>query len=144
MILHEIFRVVSRFPRYISCYIAENRFPLGQCTYNNNKRTVDSRAKQLQLVCTATIIELQAAEPYSCRCGLYKLTINLPVRGSVLHLSHQPESSDDSLALRGNEKSCSINQLSSTPQLISFIYFIHILFSTNFQDEVTVFKKFDF
>ena len=29
-ILHEIFRVVSRFPRYISCYIAENRFPLGQ------------------------------------------------------------------------------------------------------------------
>ena len=31
MILHEIFRVVSRFPRYISCYIAENRFPLGQC-----------------------------------------------------------------------------------------------------------------
>ena len=32
MILHEIFRVVSRFPRYISCYIAERRFPLGQCT----------------------------------------------------------------------------------------------------------------
>ena len=30
MILHEIFRVVSRFPRYISCYIAENWFPLGQ------------------------------------------------------------------------------------------------------------------
>ena len=28
---HEIFRVVSRFPRYISCYIAENRLPLGQC-----------------------------------------------------------------------------------------------------------------
>ena len=25
MILHEIFRVVSRFPLYISCYIAENR-----------------------------------------------------------------------------------------------------------------------
>ena len=32
MILHEIFRVVSRFPHYISCYIAESRFPLGQCT----------------------------------------------------------------------------------------------------------------
>ena len=30
MILHEIFRVVSRFPRNISCYIAVNRFPLGQ------------------------------------------------------------------------------------------------------------------
>ena len=31
MILHEIFRVVSQFPSYISCYIAESRFPLGQC-----------------------------------------------------------------------------------------------------------------
>ena len=30
MILPEIFRVVSRLPRYISCYIAENQFPLGQ------------------------------------------------------------------------------------------------------------------
>ena len=28
MILHEIFRVVSRFPLNISCYIAEIRFPL--------------------------------------------------------------------------------------------------------------------
>ena len=32
MILHEIFHVISRFPRYISCYIAESRLPLGQCT----------------------------------------------------------------------------------------------------------------
>ena len=31
LILHEILRVISRFPRYISRYIAENRFPLGQC-----------------------------------------------------------------------------------------------------------------
>ena len=30
MVLHEIFRVVSRFSRYISYYIAENRLPLGQ------------------------------------------------------------------------------------------------------------------
>ena len=30
MILHEIFRVVSRFPRYISCFIAEIRFSLGE------------------------------------------------------------------------------------------------------------------
>ena len=29
--LHEITRVVSRFPLYISCHIAENRLPLGQC-----------------------------------------------------------------------------------------------------------------
>ena len=31
-ILHEMFLVVSCFPPYISCYIAENQFPLGQCT----------------------------------------------------------------------------------------------------------------
>ena len=31
MILLEIFRVVSRFPHYISGYIAENRFHMGQC-----------------------------------------------------------------------------------------------------------------
>ena len=30
MIGHDIFRVVSRFPRYISCYIAESRLLLGQ------------------------------------------------------------------------------------------------------------------
>ena len=30
-IVHEIFRVVSHFPRCISCYIAESRYPLGQC-----------------------------------------------------------------------------------------------------------------
>ena len=30
-IIHEILRVVSRFPGYISCYKAENRLPLGQC-----------------------------------------------------------------------------------------------------------------
>ena len=29
--VHEIFCVVSRFPRYNSCYIAENQFPKGQC-----------------------------------------------------------------------------------------------------------------
>ena len=31
-ILQEIFRIVWRFPRYISCYIAEYRLPLGECT----------------------------------------------------------------------------------------------------------------
>ena len=31
MILHDLFHVVSRCPRYILCYIAENWFPLGQC-----------------------------------------------------------------------------------------------------------------
>ena len=33
LILHEIFRVVSRFPCYISCYIAKSRLPLGQCIW---------------------------------------------------------------------------------------------------------------
>ena len=31
VILHEIFREVSRFPSYISCNIAESQLPLGQC-----------------------------------------------------------------------------------------------------------------
>ena len=30
-ILHEKFLKASRFPLYISCYISENRLPLGQC-----------------------------------------------------------------------------------------------------------------
>ena len=29
--LHEIFRSVTRFPRFISLYISENQLPLGQC-----------------------------------------------------------------------------------------------------------------
>ena len=31
-----VFRVVSRFLRYISCYISENRLPLGQCIAGTN------------------------------------------------------------------------------------------------------------
>ena len=31
-ILHEIFHVLSRFPRYISCFIAESQLHLGQCS----------------------------------------------------------------------------------------------------------------
>ena len=34
MILHELLRIVPRFPCYISCYIAGNRFSLGQCREN--------------------------------------------------------------------------------------------------------------
>ena len=29
---HEIFLMVSRFLRYVKCYISENRLPLGQCS----------------------------------------------------------------------------------------------------------------
>ena len=31
MKLHELFHVILCFPRYISCYIAENGFLFGQC-----------------------------------------------------------------------------------------------------------------
>ena len=48
MILHEIFRVVSRFPRYISCYIAESRSPLGQCAAATAVCLVYSRATSSQ------------------------------------------------------------------------------------------------
>ena len=42
-ILHEIFRKVSRFPHYISCYISENRLPLGQCTACCTRSHFDTR-----------------------------------------------------------------------------------------------------
>ena len=34
-IIHKILCVLSRFPHYISCYIAESRLPLGQCIRTN-------------------------------------------------------------------------------------------------------------
>ena len=49
MILHEIFRAVLRFPRYILCYIAENRIPLGQCWYTLKScllRDINSRGRE--------------------------------------------------------------------------------------------------
>ena len=36
-ILQEIFRIVPRFPNYTSCYIVENRLPLGQCVLDRVK-----------------------------------------------------------------------------------------------------------
>ena len=51
--VHEIFRVVSRFPRYISCYFAESRLPLGQCTYGV-KRTMWSMPISA-LLCTVAL-----------------------------------------------------------------------------------------
>ena len=47
MILHEIFRVVSRLPRYISCYIAENRFSLGQWSDSDVSRVAARRMEKL-------------------------------------------------------------------------------------------------
>ena len=43
IILHELFRVVSGFPRYISCYIAENGIPLGQCMAQEIKYAKSSK-----------------------------------------------------------------------------------------------------
>ena len=37
MILHELFRVVSRFPRYMSCNMAESRLPLESVLINRQK-----------------------------------------------------------------------------------------------------------
>ena len=38
IILKEKIRVVSRFPCYVSCYIVENRFSLGQCGLRNPRK----------------------------------------------------------------------------------------------------------
>ena len=43
-IVHELFRLVSLFPRYISFYIAESRFPLGQCT-SAHRKSMKTEAK---------------------------------------------------------------------------------------------------
>ena len=40
--VHEIFQEVSGFPRYISCDIAENGLPLGQCIGQYCASTVTS------------------------------------------------------------------------------------------------------
>ena len=37
--VHELFRVVSRIPHYISCYITESRLPLGQCRVTSDITT---------------------------------------------------------------------------------------------------------
>ena len=50
--VQEICRVVSRFPHYISCYIAESRFPLGQC---RNHKPVVKNLQKLPLTNTAQI-----------------------------------------------------------------------------------------
>ena len=47
-IQHEIFRLESRFPRYISCYISENRLPLGQCTLHNAPHSCNTLYELIQ------------------------------------------------------------------------------------------------
>ena len=54
--LYEIFRVVSRFPPYILCCIAENRFSLVQCTVN------------CVLHCKYSVICLYLYRKIQCRC----------------------------------------------------------------------------
>ena len=48
-ILHEIFRIVSRFPRYISCYITENQLLLGHCTAVCFKNLFPSKSRDHHL-----------------------------------------------------------------------------------------------
>ena len=47
-ILHEIFRVISRFPCYISCYIAKSRLPLRQRTVRHTDyQVIQKRVKTI-------------------------------------------------------------------------------------------------
>ena len=46
-ILHEIFRLVLRFPCYISCYIAENLLLLWQCARSEDFVSCNNAAKAL-------------------------------------------------------------------------------------------------
>ena len=54
MILHEIFRVVSCFPRYISCYIVENLYPFGQYRKRGNDQ---ARQKRKDFVGWKTVLK---------------------------------------------------------------------------------------
>ena len=54
-ILHEILRVVSRCPHYCSCYIAENRLPLRQCTVDKSV----IRTSILYVYCILYIVRLE-------------------------------------------------------------------------------------
>ena len=59
---HELFSVVSRFPRYISCYITESRLSLGQCTTGANAteyvRLFILRVYNIYVVCIGFYAEL--------------------------------------------------------------------------------------
>ena len=48
--VHELFRVVSRCPRYISCYIAENGFPSGQCTICILSKNINTKSLNIFVV----------------------------------------------------------------------------------------------
>ena len=63
-IIHEIFRVISRFPRYISCYISENRCPLGQSVSADPLYTVQYGWLS-QLMCRCGRVEEEEAVDYA-------------------------------------------------------------------------------
>ena len=60
---HGIFRVVSHVHRYISCYIAESRLPLGQC-----RLAVSVRLQLLWSVLMVARLTKQLGEGLSCEC----------------------------------------------------------------------------
>ena len=79
MIIHEIFRVLLRSPRYVSCYIADNGLPLGQCMYTvllmlNCTALYCCTVESLMLNCTALYCCTVDAELY-CTVLLYCCTI---------------------------------------------------------------------
>ena len=66
MILHELFRVVSGFPRYIPCYIAKNQFHLGQCTMTNFS---DDSDKQYGSIMGRVICQNRLLTPFIQKCN---------------------------------------------------------------------------
>ena len=73
MILHEIFRVVSRFPRYISCYIAEYWIPLGHCSVADQHLFI---FKDLEVPGSRSGFFLRPTEAYCI--GFYHFICHLP------------------------------------------------------------------
>ena len=81
-ILNEIFCVVSRFPCYISCYIAENRLPIGtmylatvHCKFDQHQ---GPKWKQSSLLCAHT----PATKAHIC----LEYTVDVYCPSSVSHL----------------------------------------------------------
>ena len=66
MILHELFRVVSGFPRYIPCYIAKNQFHLGQCTMTNFS---DDSDKQYGSIMGRVLCQNSLLTPFIQKCN---------------------------------------------------------------------------
>ena len=82
MVLNEIFRVVSRFHCYISCYIAENRFFLGQCIPIT---TVWAQLSWIYRPLRPRVLLLYLYSIYSAICRPSDRTVGRPPPGGLLY-----------------------------------------------------------